>query len=164
MCMDAYVDENTGRAETATLARLGRDFDHLHSLAAAQVFTHLARSMHTVDVSFSQINALFRLYSHGPQRIADLAAGAHLSQCAASRLVERLVGEGLARKETNQDNRREKLVRLSGAGLAYLKDLQHKTASAYEDILRALPPPLATRLLDVLEEIMPFLPPPELAS
>lgn len=161
--MNAHIENDNDAAPAEVLARLGRHCDHLHSLAAAQVFSHMARSMHSVDVSFSQINALFRLYSHGPQRIADLAAGAHLSQCAASRLVERLVGEGLVEKETNRENRREKLVRLSASGLAYLKDLQQKTAAAYEGILRALPPPLAARLLAVLEEVSVFLPPPELA-
>ncbi|MFU2208472.1 MarR family winged helix-turn-helix transcriptional regulator [Solidesulfovibrio sp. C21] len=162
--MVAYVRSDNAGGPSATLARLGRDFDLLHSLAAAQVFSHMALSMHSVDLSFSQINALFRLYGHGPQRIADLAAGAHVSQCAASRLVERLVAEGLVEKQTNLENRREKLVRLSAAGLAYLQDLQQKTAAAYESILQALPPPLAQRLLDVLEEIIPHLPPAQLVS
>ena len=162
--MNAHVETESGDSRKKILARLGWDFDHIHSLAAAQIFSHMAWSMHSGEVSFSQINAMFRLYRHGPQRIVDLADGAHLSQCAVSRLVSRLVREGLVEKQENPASRRERLIRLSAAGMAYLKDLQRKTAVAYGQLFQAAPPALTQRLLDVLDEMLPFLPPHELAT
>jgi DNA-binding MarR family transcriptional regulator len=162
--MNAHIETEDDSARGDALARLGRDFDHIHSLAAPRIFSHMARSMHSGEVSFSQINALFRLYRHGPQRIVDLADGAHLSQCAVSRLVSRLVREGLVEKQENPASRRERLIRLSAAGRAYLRDLQQKTAAAYGQLFQSAPPALTQRLLDVLDEMLPFLPPHELAT
>lgn len=162
--MNAHIEPDNDSGNASVTTRLGWHCDHLHSLAASRIFAHLARSMHSVEVSFSQIHTLFCLYNHGSQRIVDLAAQAHLSQCAASRLVSALVQAGLVEKVCNDANRRERLIRLTPAGLAYLKDLQQKTASAYEDVFQVVPRPLAQRLADILDEIMPLLPPPELAD
>lgn len=162
--MNAYIDPSDNPDASSVLAPLGRHFDHLHSLVAARIFSHMARSMHSVDVSFSQINALFGLYSHGAQRIADLAAAAHLSHCAASRLVSRLEQEGLVRKQYNPANRRERWIHLTPAGIAYLRKLQQETANAYADALQDVPPALAKQLLEVLDGIVPFLPPHELSA
>lgn len=161
MCMNAYIDHNeSGRA--GDLTRLGQSFDHLHSLAAAQVFAYMSRSMHNTDATFSQINVLFRLYRHGPQRIADLAEGAHLSHCATSRLISRLEKEGQVDKQPNTENRRERLVSLTSEGLAYLKDLQQKTTAAYVTLFKELPPALRARLQEVLDDVLALMPPPEL--
>ncbi|EGB14434.1 regulatory protein MarR [Pseudodesulfovibrio mercurii] len=161
MCMDAYIEsQESGQPED--IARLGRSFDHLHSLAAAQIFTSMARSMHTSDITFSQLNALFRLYTHGPQRIADLAEGAHLSHCATSRLISRLAKEGQVDKQPNAQNRRERLISLTPEGLAFLRSLKLNTTAAYENLFRTLPSSLTDRLQAVLDDILPLLPPPEM--
>jgi len=118
--------------------------------------------MHSLDLSFSQLNSLFRIYRHGAQRIADLAEGAHLSHCATSRLVSRLEREGLVSKQPNLSNRRERLVQLTSVGEAYLKELQKSTAAAYKNLFQDLPGSLAKKLQDVLEEVLPLLPPPNI--
>lgn len=162
--MEAHIEATQGDAAATVRAKLGRYCDHLHSLAAAQIFSQLGRSMRSGDVSFSQVNSLFRLYRHGPQRIGDLAAGVGVSPCAASRLVSQLVAEGLAAKQPNPASRRERLIRLTPDGLAFLKDLQRQTAAAYENVFQDVPPDLAGRLAGILEKILPILPPPELAE
>lgn len=159
--MDAHIDTRRGEAEAGRPTRLGCCFDQLHGLAEARIFTHMARFMRSGEVSFSQINVLFRLYGQGPQRIADLARGASLSHCAMSRLVGRLVEEGLAQKQQNSENRRERLVSLTPAGGRFLDELRRNTAAAYESLFTAVPPGLVGRLLAVLEDILPHLPTPE---
>ncbi len=148
-------------APAARLVRLAGCLDRLHGLAAARIFNQMARSMRSGDVSFSQIDALFRLLDHGPQRIADLARAGGLSHCAMSRLVSRLVREGLARKRANDENRRERFISLTPAGARFLDDLRRNTAAAYEGLLTDIPPELAGRLLSALEEVLPHLPQPE---
>lgn len=159
--MTAHVQHAKACAETDALSRLGWCFDRLHSLAAAQVFNHMVSAMRSGDVSFSQVNALFRLYAHGPQRIGDLARAVRLSPCATSRLVTRLADEGLVEKRRNEENRREKRIVLTAAGLKFLDDLERNTADAYRNIFAGVPPELNGRLLDLLEAILPQLPSPE---
>lgn len=159
--MNAYVGTRRSEAEACCPTRLGSCFDHLHGLAEARIFTHMARFMRSGEVSFSQINVLFRLSGQGPQRIADLACGASLSHCAMSRLVGRLVEEGLAQKQQNSANRRERLVSLTPAGGRFLDELRRNTATAYESLFAAVPPKLVGRLLAALEDILPHLPTPE---
>lgn len=159
--MDAHVQHAKACAETDGLSRLGWCFERLHSLAAAQVFNHMGKAMRSGDVSFSQVNALFRLYAHGPQRIADLARALGLSPCATSRLVTRLADEGLVEKRQNAENRREKHIVLTAAGQKFLKNLERNTADAYRNILADLPPESSGRLLELLETLLPQLPSPE---
>jgi len=159
--MDAYVDEGNELSQAARLHRLAGCLDQLHGLAAARIFNQMARSMRSGDVSFSQIDALFRLLDHGPQRIADLARAGGLSHCAMSRLVSRLVREGLAQKRANEANRRERLISLTPAGARFLDDLRRNTAAAYAGLLTDVPPERADRLLSALEEILPHLSLPE---
>jgi DNA-binding MarR family transcriptional regulator len=137
---------------------LGRLFDHLHSMAADQVFTSMALAMHSVDLSFSQLGTIVQLYRHGALRIGELARALHLSPCATSRLVTRLVAEGLTEKRPNPDNKRERIVVLTREGRTYMERLQRSTATAYENLFCDVPPELKTQLLSTLMEVVPFLP------
>jgi DNA-binding MarR family transcriptional regulator len=153
--MDAHIQPPDA---PETPGELGRLSDHLHSLASAQAFTYLARTMRSIDISFSQIFALFHLYRFGPQRIADLARSAYLSDPAASRLASRLVSLGLARKQINPESQRERLVEITPEGLDFIRGLNICTAQAYEELFRPLPPELASDLLDALRRVSRFLP------
>lgn len=137
---------------------LGWQLELIHGLAATQVFHHMARTMHAVDLSFSQLIALFSLCRLGPQSITALAGIVHLSHAAASRMVEKLVKEKLVLRSQNPDNRREKLVRITPKALGYLQELQAATARAYSDLLQPAPHELRERLWRVLEQIKPQLP------
>ena len=149
-----------GRAEQKSWeTELGRMFDLLHCLTSAQVFHDMSRSMHSADLSFSQITALFTLHRFGPQSIAVLAKGVHLSHAAASRMVEKLVREDLAHRNQDPDNRRRKLVRLSRKGSEFLETLRECTVQAYVELLANAPIRLRDRLWSVLNEIKPYLPP-----
>ena len=163
ICMNAHITHTDPSVQTATLSTVANNLDRLHALATARIFSHMAQSMRSGDVSFSQVTVLFRLYGQGPQRIADLAAAAHLSQCAASRLVSRLEQEGLVVKQQCV-NRRERHISLTPVGISFLKQLQQQTATAYKDLLSHIPAHLIQQLLQGLEAIMPFLSPHELSS
>jgi len=161
--MNAHIKHDDPSVQTATLSNAANNLDRLHALASARIFSHMAQSMRSGDVSFSQVTVLFRLYGQGPQRIADLAAAAHLSQCAASRLVSRLEQEGLVVKQQCV-NRRERHISLTPVGISFLKQLQQQTATAYKDLLSHIPGHLIQQLSQGLEAIMPFLSPHELSS
>lgn len=159
MCRHAHKNlSHSAAADELSPGTIGHMFDRLHGLAADQVFSHMSRTMHAVDLSFSQLTTLFRLYRHGPQRIGDLAKAVNLSPCATSRLVARLVTENMVAKHPNPDNKRERLVCLLPAGQDYIKELQHCTAAAYEALFCRVPAELRAKLLHVLEETSTYLP------
>ena len=157
--MHAHVESVDPGAELPEESReLGRLFDRLHNRAASQVFYLMAGTMHSVDLSFSQLNALFHMLHHGPRRIADLARNAQLSHAATSRLVDGLVRDGLADKRPNPDNRRERLVRLTPRGRDCLRNLQELTALAYAELFLDLPPDVSRQLLEILRPVAALLP------
>lgn len=161
--MHAYIDQDTdepGKPDAPQVRQpgeLGLRFDRLHGLAAGQVFTRMARTMHAADLTFSQLNVISQLEQRGAQRIADLAQGAHLSHCATSRLVSRLEREGFVEKHRNSANGRERLVRLTPRGRELFRGLQRSTARAYETLFRTVPAELAGRFLELLKEVEPYL-------
>ena len=140
------------------LEKLGYALEMIHGLAGAQVLEHIAGTLHGGEMSFSQLNALFRLRWHGPQTIAELAHGADLSHTAASRMVERLVQTGLAVRREGLHDRRQKQVELTPMGADKLERLRQLTAESYISLLAPVPEAITGRLQDVLEEIEPFLP------
>ena len=140
------------------LTRLGRSFDLLHGLVDHYVFQHMASALRGGEFSFNQLNALYRLYRFGPQTIAELARGVILTQTAASRMVERLVQNGLVERNEVPTDRRSKLVELTEAGRERLQDLQVFTVQMYAALLAPLPPELRSRLAEVLADMRPYLP------
>ena len=137
---------------------LGLALERLHGLAAAQVYQHMAAVMRNDELSFSHLNALIQLQRFGPQTITDLAKGTRLSHAAASRLVQRLVKQGLANRAEMQDNRRQKQVTLTTAGRAHLNELRQCTAAIYNDLLARVPENLLLDLTAALIRMEPFLP------
>jgi len=140
------------------LTRLGRAFDLLHGLVDNQVFMRMSTALRGGEFSFTQLNALYRLYRFGPQTIAELARGVILTQTAASRMVERLVQNGLVERNEVPTDRRSKLVELTEAGRERLQDLQVFTVQMYSALLAPLPPELRSRLAEVLADMRPYLP------
>jgi DNA-binding MarR family transcriptional regulator len=140
------------------LTRLARAFDHLHGIVDSFVFQRMAYALQGGEFSFSQLHALYCLYRFGPQTIAELAKGGALSQTTASRMVERLVQNGLAERKEVATDRRQKRVELTEAGIERLQDLQSFTVKMYSDLLRQQPEDVLHRLATVLAEMDPGLP------
>jgi DNA-binding MarR family transcriptional regulator len=81
------------------------------------------RSFHTFiryiresDLSFSQVNALFRLYHHGPDSVHDLANHLGITTAAVSQFLDPLIAAELVQRSENPDDRRMKLIALTEKG------------------------------------------------
>ena len=140
------------------LIQLGQTFDLLHGLVDSHVFQRLAQALQGGEFTFSQLNALYRLYRFGPQSIAELAQGTGLSQTAASRMVERLVQQSLVDRREVPTDRRQKRVELTEAGIERLQDLQAFTVQTYTSLLEGVPRPALRQLAAALAEVRPHLP------
>ena len=144
--------------DKSTLLRLGKDFDLLHGLVDAHVFHHMATILHDGEMSFSQLNTIYRLYRHGPHTISEIAQGADISHNAASRMVERLVRAGIVERNEVSTDRRQKRVALTTKGVERLQDLKSFTVNRYADMFAQLPEELVLRLEAVLGEVKQHLP------
>jgi DNA-binding MarR family transcriptional regulator len=124
----------------------------------AEVFQYLAGALHGGEMTFSQLNALFRLYSNGPQTVAAVAKGADLSPTAASRMIERLVRAGLVERRESLSDRRQKHIEVTAQGIDRLRELQARTMGAYGAILAKAPDAVLAQLEAALRSLAPSLP------
>lgn len=74
------------------------------------------RHIRESDLSQSQVNALFRLYHHGPGPVNDLANHLGVTMAAVSQLLDPLIATGLVLRSENPNDRRMKLLALTDQG------------------------------------------------
>lgn len=121
---------------TASRALLGMS---LRSVAAAPV-----------PLTVPQHRLLVLLSADGARRVGALAVDLGVNQSNASRLVARLVQQGLARRVDDPDDRRAQLVELTVAGRTVLDAVSELRLRELRAVVAAMPPetwPVATDVL-----------------
>jgi DNA-binding MarR family transcriptional regulator len=106
-------------------------------MAASRVLVGItARSLAdlAVDVTLPQFRALVVLASRGPQRPADISAELAVAPSTGTRMCERLIRKGLARRTRSASDRREVRIRLTPAG----RDLVEQALRRRHDELSAI--------------------------
>ena len=85
--------------------------------------TSMHRSLHAFirhtresDLSFSQVNTLFRLYHHGSSSVNDLARHLGITKAAVSQLLDPLIKADLVLRSENPEDRRMRLIGLTDKG------------------------------------------------
>ncbi len=81
------------------------------------------RRMLEHDLTLAELVVL-RQMQRGGLTVAEAAECLHLSPSAASRAVDRLVRDGLIRREENPEDRRQKLITMTPAGQRLLGDME----------------------------------------
>jgi len=79
-------------------------------------FHAFIRHIRESDLSFSQINTLFRLFHHGPGSVNDLAQHLGVTKAAVSQLLDSLIAAGLVVRSENPEDRRKRLIALTDEG------------------------------------------------
>ncbi len=69
------------------------------------------------NYSISQLNALFRIRHKGACGVSDLGEEMGVTNAAASQLLDKLVQQGLVERAEDPQDRRNKLITLTEAGL-----------------------------------------------
>ncbi|MBZ9714536.1 MarR family winged helix-turn-helix transcriptional regulator [Deinococcus multiflagellatus] len=143
--------------------RLGHTMKRLHRLISSRVMRGMQDELQGHDLSFSQVTALHQLRAHAPLSVTQLSERTRLSLPAASHLVERLVKRGLAARQENPDNRREKLVDLTDAGRSVVGRMDAEFVRAYVTTFTGLNLDTITaaerHLQSLLDELEPLSPP-----
>ena len=91
-----------------------------------------------VDLSMPQLKALMVLYHRGIVRVGEVARMLGLSPNATTAVLDRLEGEGLARRQADPTDRRAVLVELTEAGTAWIRELLSAKSRAFAELLDQL--------------------------
>ena len=132
--------------------------DRFLNALKAWVEISMHRSMHAFihhnresDLSFSQVNTLFRLYHHGPSPISDLADHLGITLAGVSQLLNPLIDAGYIIRSTNPADRRVKLISLTEAGTAAVKASMQSRHAWVEGLAPMLTKNEKVQILAVLE-------------
>ena len=82
-----------------------------------EVLPLVHRELLEMDLTAPQLKIVFLLYLYGATRMSELAASLGVTMATATGIVDRLVERGLVARESQPDDRRVVMCRLSAKGL-----------------------------------------------
>ncbi|MBC9728866.1 MarR family winged helix-turn-helix transcriptional regulator [Streptomyces sp. TRM68367] len=111
-----------------------------------------ARSLAAVEerVTLAQFRMLVVLFTRGATKLVDLADLLQVAPSTAMRMIDRLIAAGLADRQTNPDNRRETLLRLTAEGRRTVEDVTARRRAEISTIVERLAPRQRTALIEAL--------------
>jgi DNA-binding MarR family transcriptional regulator len=111
-------------------------------LTASRAMVALAaRSLADLDaeVTLPQYRALVVLASRGPQRVVDISVELGVTPSTATRMCDRLVRKGLARRYRIPSDRREVRLTLTPAGRRLVREVTERRRDELVRIVAAMP-------------------------
>jgi DNA-binding MarR family transcriptional regulator len=111
-----------------------------------------ARSLAEVEerVTLPQFRMLVVLATRGATKLVGLADLLQVAPSTAMRMVDRLIAAGLADRQTNPDNRRETLLRLTEEGRNTVADVTARRRAEVAAIVERLTPRQREALVEAL--------------
>ena len=153
---DSPVEDPSAESRAAAV-QLGAVMKRLHKHISSKVMHGMQAELIEMDLSFSQMTALHHLRACGTSSVTNISERTHLSLPATSHLVERLVQRGLAQREENPENRREKLVSLTEKGKGVLGQMDSGFVSAYVTTFAQLPSDTLRAATQTLQSLLDAL-------
>jgi DNA-binding MarR family transcriptional regulator len=112
------------------------------------------KEMLELDVTMTQLKILFLLFVDGLKRMSDLAADLGVTLATASGLAERLVERDFITRESQPDDRRVVLCRLTPSGEKAINRIWETAGNRLRDLLRALDTEDVRVLRDILNKML----------
>ncbi|MGX1887708.1 MarR family winged helix-turn-helix transcriptional regulator [Streptomyces sp. NPDC055287] len=111
-----------------------------------------ARSLAAVEdrVTLPQLRLLVVLSTCGPAKLVVLADRLGVNPSTAMRMIDRLIAAGLADRQTNPDNRRETVLRLTDEGRRLVDEVTATRRQEIATIVERLAPEQRSALIDAL--------------
>ncbi|MEE1761270.1 MULTISPECIES: MarR family winged helix-turn-helix transcriptional regulator [unclassified Streptomyces] len=111
-----------------------------------------ARSLAAVEerVTLPQFRMLVVLSVRGATKLVVLADQLQVAPSTAMRMVDRLIAVGLADRQTNPDNRRETLLRLTDEGRRAVEEVMARRRAELATVVERLAPRQRAALVDAL--------------
>lgn len=103
-------------------------------------------------VTLPQFRMLVVLSSRGATKLVTLAELLGVRPSTAMRMIDRLIAAGLADRQTNPDNRRETLLRLTAEGRRTVENVTARRRREIASIVQRLAPYQRTALIEALAD------------
>lgn len=109
------------------------------------------------DLSYAQVGALIAVKKSGTTSMGEIARRMGVSPSSASAMVDRLVEKRLLIRETDPDDRRRVLVRISPNTQRELTDMQSRLFRSFVQMVERLGPDTTRKWCEVLEKVKAVL-------
>ena len=103
-----------------------------------QLLPTVPKNLLTLDITMPQTKIMLILYVHGPRRMSDIAFELDVTLPTATSLIERLVEKNYVLRETQPDDRRVVLCRLSEAGQKAIGSIWQSARNRSKELLEAM--------------------------
>jgi DNA-binding MarR family transcriptional regulator len=112
------------------------------------------RELLVLDFTMSQLKMMFLLFLNGPMRMSALASDLGVTQATASGVADRLVERDLVTRESQPDDRRVVLCRLSESGHKAISRIWESAGSRMRELLQSMDSEKLQQLYGVLESML----------
>ncbi len=135
-----------------------QDVEHTINLFTAvmsRVFNEkLLKEKFSQEVSAAQVEALRFINLHDRPEIGQIAWGLKISYPAATRIVDRLVRKGLARRENDSADRRLKRVALLAKGRGFINEINQARTAWLSSVINRMEEESRTALLQGMKSFI----------
>ena len=107
-----------------------------------------------VELTMPQLKVLFRLNAQGPSRVSSLARALRVTLPTVTGILDRLVEQGLIRRDEDPADRRVVISRLTPAGENLVDQLQAASRTRIARVYESLSTELLERHIAALEEVV----------
>jgi DNA-binding MarR family transcriptional regulator len=112
------------------------------------------RELLDMDVTMSQLKMMFLLFMNGPMRMSDLASDLGVTLATATGLADRMVERDMVTRESQPDDRRVVLCRLSDSGQKAVSRIWESAGGRMQELLQAMDTAKLQTLYEVLESML----------
>lgn len=110
-----------------------------------------------LDLTYNQYKTLLTIADAGRCSLGDLGRELEVAMSSASQMVDRLVAQGLVRRQQDADNRRQVVIRLTPRGQALIGELRQGILARYRRLLKQLDDGEQEELVAAFESIARIL-------
>ena len=108
----------------------------------------------SLDLTAGQLRALLLLFTNGPTRMSDISSALGVSMATATGVIDRMVERGIVVRESDPNDRRIVLCRVSPEGEKLVSGLWRSWSKRGEEMLRALDRPKLLAVTAMLEALL----------
>jgi DNA-binding MarR family transcriptional regulator len=137
------------------------EFSRRMNTLLPQFAKHSARYGHNYltrgKITLPQFWALEYLFHRGPSQMSDLAEFLQTSRPAATGIIDRLVAQGLVKRQKDMHDRRVVRIELSPQGSSIAQDILKQRHRALVHVFGKISPSDRTQYLHILEQVVTIL-------
>lgn len=119
-----------------------------------ELFAFLPQEWLRLDLTTSQLRTLLLLFTNGPTRMTDISSTLGVSMATATGVIDRMVERGMVFRESDPNDRRTVLCRISPDGERVVSSLWESWIKRAEVMLRALDRPKLLAVKGFLEAML----------